>query len=209
MTLSVPGRLANASFPRRLFCSLAEGIVTEPITGYGFAERLCFEQSDDINHCPRLCGVGTRHKRLVGIKQLHVYALRLNVSEEYPPTGGEWADELVSRSDVDTIISCIISSGFVSRKKVVNALDDVLLPVVKSTDSEVTLNRFHHLFDNVTFKKGLHVDFYLQDGSLTYRHREWTRTEKGTRTASGSWWFTIDSITTHWHLPRTKELRSG
>lgn len=154
-------------FRKRLFCSLAGGLVTEPITGYGFAERLCFEQSDDVRHCPRLCGVGTRQKRLVGIKQLHVYAVGLYVSEEFTPGGSEWAEELVSRSDVDKIISCIISSGFVSRKKFVSALDDALLPMVRSTDSEATLSRFHDLFDNVTFKKGLHLDFFLRNGSMT------------------------------------------
>ncbi len=160
-----------ASWPFRsrlstLFASLSGGLVTEPCTGYGFAERLCFEQTDDVDHCPRLCGVGTRQKRLVGIKQLHVYAVGLYVGE-FTSTGGAWDEELVTRSDVDKIISCIISSGLVSRKKFVSALDDALIPAVKKTGSEATLGRFRQLFDDVAFKKGLHLDFYLRGGSLT------------------------------------------
>lgn len=150
-----------------LFASLSVGLVTEPCTGYGFAERLCFEQSDDVDHCPRLCGVGTRQKRLVGIKQLHVYAVGLYVGESFTSSGRAWDEELVARSDVDKIISCFISSGFVSRKKFVDALDDALVPAAKSTGSEATLSRFRHLFDDVAFKKGLHLDFYLRNGSLT------------------------------------------
>jgi hypothetical protein len=158
--------LPAASRHNRLFCSL--GFVTEPITGYGFASRLCFEQSDEVEHCPRLCGVGVRQKRLVGIKQLHVYALGLYVSENYAPEDTQpWDEELVKATDVDKIISCIISSSIVSRKKFVNALDDALLPAVKSTTSEATLGEFRTLFDNVAFRKGLHVDFYLRGGSLT------------------------------------------
>lgn len=149
-----------------LFASLSGRLVSEPCTGYSFAERLCFERTDDVDHCPRLCGVGTRQKRLVGIKQLHVYAVGLYVGE-FTSTGGAWDEELIARSDVDKIISCIISSGLVSRKKFVSALDDALLPAVKSTGSEATLSRFRHLFDDVDFKKGLHLDFYLRDGSLT------------------------------------------
>lgn len=163
-------------FPRGALCSLAAlaalATVTEPVTGHMFRERMCFEQSDDVDvtHCPRLCGVGTRQKRLVGIKQLHVYALGLYVSEDFAPSPQDarpWDEELVSRSDVDKIISIVISSSLVNRKKFVGALDDALLPVVESTSSEATLCRFRALFDNVTFKKGLHLDFYLRDGSLT------------------------------------------
>ena len=154
--------------PLALICSVSATSVLEPVTGYDFPSRLCFEMSDDIHHCPRLCGVGTRQKRLVGVKQLHVYALGLYVSEDYVPEDARmWDDELVGRSDVDKIISIVISSGFVSRKKFVNALDDALLPAVKATCSEATLNRFRDLFDNVAFKKGLHIDFYLRDGKLT------------------------------------------
>lgn len=159
-------------FPRGALCSVAAALatVTEPVTGHMFRERMCFEQSDDVTHCPRLCGVGTRQKRLVGVKQLHVYALGLYVSEDFAPSPQDarpWDEELVSRCDVDKIISIVISSSFVNRKKFVGALDDALLPVVESTSSEATLCRFRALFDNVTFKKGLHLDFYLRDGSLT------------------------------------------
>jgi hypothetical protein len=170
---SLDGLVASRKTPevlwdgsKKLFCSLGLASVTEPITGCRFAPRLCFHQADDVNHCPRLCGLGTRQKRLIGIKKIHVYALALYVDEGYSAGTQHWDEELVNRPEVDKIISCIISSSLVSRKKFLNALDERLLPEVRSSDSEATLGKFRGLFDNVSFRKGLNVSFFFRKGSV-------------------------------------------
>lgn len=153
--------------------------VTEKKTGVTFPGEFCLTPS----HCTSLAGVGTRQKRLAGIKSLDVYALALYVDEsgarstlhkktsakdegDFVKDQGVYTD-LINARRVEKNLMIVITSGLVKRKSFVEALNEQLEPPVTGTKSMETLSRFREQFDTIQFRKGLEISFTCHNGTLT------------------------------------------
>ena len=151
----------------------------EKRTGVEFAGEFCFHKK---HNCPSITGVGTRTKKVAGIKSIDVYALSLYVDEakivhslmqqryfahktpEQIAKHPHLFQELCNAETVEKSLVLVISSGLVKRKNFLEALETRLAPPLAKLKESAVLETFKEQFDGVEFKKGLEISFTFLDG---------------------------------------------
>ncbi|GBF94321.1 hypothetical protein Rsub_06943 [Raphidocelis subcapitata] len=143
----------------------------ESATGVAFPDNLCVLSN---KHCPGLAGVGVRAKRILGLKNINVYALGLYVDAHGAKRAlHKWKgcsaddlacnqkafDALVSSESFERSLRLVISFGALKRQQFIHALEERLAPALKKAGKSEVMPQFERLFDGVTFKKGTLVDF--------------------------------------------------
>lgn len=165
------------------FASLSSAVMThlppsgsksrkEQATGMEFPEECCVLTQKD---CPVLTGFGVRNKKLMGLKNIKVYAVGLYVdpkaakhllsskqadisAKQGIPEQGVF-DDLVRSNDIEKSLRMVISFGGVNQKNFWSALEERLEPAMKQAGDVAPLQEFGALFDDVNFKKGLQLNF--------------------------------------------------
>ncbi|KAI8103498.1 hypothetical protein M9435_004835 [Picochlorum sp. BPE23] len=155
--------------------------IKETRSGFVFPGELCLRPQD--RRCPRITGVGTRQKRLAGIKSLDIYAVALYVDESgvtsllgdralksadedsFAHDDAMFAD-LMKHSSLEKALRVVITSALVKRKAFVSALDEQLKPPLSGTASEETLANFGSMFDSVSFRKGMDISFFFERDAM-------------------------------------------
>eukprot|EP00798_Chlamydomonas_sp_ICE-L_P015760 gene15761-21883_t len=173
----------------------------EPSTHQYFPNDLCHNQKP----CPSLTGLGVRSKRILGIKNINIYAVGVYVDPAaakkalgcvmcpiyavgvyVDPAAAKKAlgskfskettaqdlahnqalfDEVVNNASFEKSLRLVISFGALKRDQFVDALEERLLPALKTySEPDSTLESFEKMFDDVSFQKGLEIVF-AQDGS--------------------------------------------
>ncbi|KAI8477278.1 MAG: chalcone isomerase [Monoraphidium minutum] len=145
--------------------------LTEPATGIAYPDTLCVATK---SHCPGLAGVGVRAKRILGLKNINVYALGLYVDASGAKKAlGKWKgssgdallksqaafDALVNTESFERSLRLVISFGGLKRATFVNALEERLAPPLRKAGKSAVMQDFERLFDNASFKKGTEIDF--------------------------------------------------
>lgn len=141
----------------------------EHATGLDFPEECCILTQ---KNCPVLTGFGVRNKKLMGMKNIKVYAVGLYVDPQAAKkaldgkvTAGSAApdqavfDELVQANNVEKSLRMVISFGGVNQKNFWSALQERLEPAMKQGGDMASLQEFGDLFNDVKFRKGLQLNF--------------------------------------------------
>jgi hypothetical protein len=117
-----------------------------------------------------------RAKRVLGLKNINVYALGLYVdapaakralrSSGLPsPNNQRPFDALVKNSEgVEKTLRLVITSNLVKRAAFVSTLEERLGPALRKVGEGKTFDAFAGLFDGVTFKSGTEVVFSTKAG---------------------------------------------
>ncbi|KAL3161040.1 hypothetical protein ABBQ38_009423 [Trebouxia sp. C0009 RCD-2024] len=149
-------------------------------TGMDFPEECCVLTD---KNCPVLTGFGVRNKKLMGMKNIKVYAVGLYVDPKAAKNllnskqAGISAksgipeqaifDDLVKSNDVEKSLRMVISFGGVNQKNFWSALQERLEPPMKKAGDVGPMQEFGALFDDIKFKKGLQLNFTSgKDGAL-------------------------------------------
>jgi hypothetical protein len=152
----------------------------EPRTGVEFGGEFCRVGGGAApGACPRLLGVGTRQKRLAGVKTLDVYALALYVDAAGAAralgggggggggagSGGAAALEaLRAARAVEKSIVLSITSSLVNRRNFLAALDERLAPPLAAAGAAPALAAFRAQFAAAAIGKGTRVAFTAAAG---------------------------------------------
>jgi len=151
-------------------------LLKETRTGCQFPEDYCTVGKD---HCPVLTGVGVRSKRVIGVKNIDVYAVGLYVDPvaakkvlgaKYKDASPEKLFEEIKKNDsVEKTMRLVISFKGLTYSRFWKALEERLAPELsKKGDSEV-LATFGSQFDGLKFYKGMSMSFTGKDGQLSTR----------------------------------------
>lgn len=138
-------------------------------------ERTGLEFPEEVNTASGsawLVGTGSRTKRILGIKDINVYALGLYVEPsaakkcltKYKDKDNaletqEFYNDVISSKDLGKTLKVIVSFGGLKRHHFVNAIEERLAPVMTADKDQVALEQFKHQFDDVAFHRGLQIDF--------------------------------------------------
>jgi len=178
MTFSLPTRVSFGSRRITPFASVSLAGRTfgrasaEAATGIQFPAEFCFLTK---KHCPELAGVGVRAKKLLGLKNINVYAVGLYVEphaakkalHEYKGQSGDAIvnnqaafDAVINNQSFEKTLRLVISFGALKRSQFVNALEERISPALKKLgEPDSTMKSFQQLFDGTSFKKGTEVAF--------------------------------------------------
>lgn len=149
----------------------------EPRTGTEFPKDFCHLSKAN---CPCLVGVGSRRKRLLGLKNVDVYALGFYIDEEAaqktlgPKFGSagssSWAkdqslcDEVVNSREVEKTVRIVITSGMVNHDRFLGSLKESLVPACEKAGDVESLPQFEQLFEGADFRKGMELAFTSTKG---------------------------------------------
>lgn len=151
--------------------SALHGGVVEKSTGTVYPLEYCCLKTKD---CPQLMGVGVRSKRILGIKNINVYALGLYVDGNHAKQAlrryqGVEPDaltqdqrfyaDLVEAHDVERTLRLVITFAHISRAQFVRALEERLNPFVERDEDKMLLQTFKQQFDEVDIRPGLEICF--------------------------------------------------
>jgi hypothetical protein len=144
--------------------------VREPRTGVDFDGEFC-RAGAAPGACPRLLGVGTRQKRLAGVKTLDVYALALYVDAAGAaralggaPGGAAALEALRAERAVEKSIVLSITSSLVNRRNFLAALEERLAPPLAAAGAAPVLAAFRAQFAAAAIGKGTRVAFTAAAG---------------------------------------------
>jgi len=144
----------------------------ESRTGTPFPKDFCHLSKAN---CPSLMGVGSRRKRLLGMKNVDVYALGFYIDEEAaqkalgPKFGSaesssleknqSLCDEVVNSKDIEKTVRIVITSGMLNHDRFLGGLKESLVPACKKAGDVESLPQFEQLFEGAEFKKGMELAF--------------------------------------------------
>lgn len=154
------------------------GFRRESHTAVEFPFEICHRTTKD---CPVLTGIGVRAKKLLGIKNINVYALGIYVDAhaakralskykgvqiEELKRDQSFYNEVIHSKSIDKTLRIVISFSHLSRRQFVSALEERLAPLLRKSD-QVALDAFTKQFDDVELKKGIEITFCDSAGRLT------------------------------------------
>lgn len=148
-------------------------------TGLEFPSVYCHKSKP----CAGLAGLGVRAKKILGIKNINIYALGIYVDSvaakkalagKYKGAGSVEAlsadqnlfDDVVSSSAFEKSLRLVISFGSLKRSQFVEALQERLEPRLKQAGEPASMDAFKKLFDDVAFHKGTEIVFVQEGGKL-------------------------------------------
>ncbi|KAK9816941.1 hypothetical protein WJX72_007231 [[Myrmecia] bisecta] len=157
-------------------------LLKELRTGCEFPEDYCTVGKD---HCPVLTGVGVRRKKVIGVKNIDVYAVGLYVdpvaakkvlgskcrgaSPDDLAAQQKLFDEVKKNDSIEKTMRLVISFKSLTHSRFWKALEERLAPELsKKGDSEV-LAAFGSQFNDLKFYKGMSMSFTGKDGQLSTR----------------------------------------
>uniref|UniRef100_A0A061RGD1 Chalcone-flavonone isomerase family protein n=1 Tax=Tetraselmis sp. GSL018 TaxID=582737 RepID=A0A061RGD1_9CHLO len=163
LTLGIPGQARDQS-------RNSESI-QEPATGLYFAREYCTRGE---KNCSSLAAVGVRAKRILGVKNVNVYAVGLYVDASAAKARlsnykGKSADDLVNNSQfyrefiaadgIEKTVRLKISYNGITRGAFWKALKERLEPPLEKAGEISTLEKFGGQFETVAFHRGLDIAF--------------------------------------------------
>ncbi|KAK9858010.1 hypothetical protein WJX84_001910 [Apatococcus fuscideae] len=132
--------------------------------------------------CPVLIGLGQRQKRLLGLKNVSVYAVGLYLDpskarqlvQKQPGLSPAALDklygELIQETESQKTLRMVITFGKVNADNFYSALSERLKPQMKTPEDEAALEEFGSRFRGVKFYKGMPLAFTTAGhGKLTTR----------------------------------------
>jgi len=175
LSMAVPGQKDPSKF------TTDAKTVKEAATGLEFSAEFC---PRDKSNCSQVAGLGVRAKRILGLKNINVYAVGLyvdaaGVRSKLGKYKGRDAEELVKSSNmykdfvassgVEKTLRLIINYGNISSDTFSNALKERMEPGLKSAGELKTMEKFTNLFTDVKFRKGLDITFTCAGDTMTTR----------------------------------------
>jgi len=162
----------SASLISRLGTATSDGKGRrEPHTQMEFPLTFCMNSKP----CSQLAAIGVRSKRLLGIKNLHIYAVGVYVdgaaakkalahqfkSSETEDLAKNQAmfDSLIAADSVEKTVRLVISFGSLKRTQFLDALEERLVPALKEAGESAVLDQFKDQFNSVEFRRGMEITF--------------------------------------------------
>ncbi|KAK9835190.1 hypothetical protein WJX81_004766 [Elliptochloris bilobata] len=155
----------------------------EAKTGTQFPGTFCHLRKKD---CPSIVGVGARAKRLLGVKNVDVYALGLYVDsaavkEKVAPKYRDQApgalsdsqqllDEVACCNEVEKTLRIVVTSGLVNQSRFTKGIRESLTQPLQKAGALQPLDDFEARFAGAEFHKGMEVAFSnTRSGGLALR----------------------------------------
>ncbi|KAK9826643.1 hypothetical protein WJX74_007533 [Apatococcus lobatus] len=166
----------------------------EPATGASFPGLYCPDRVAS-QPCPLLIGLGQRQKRLLGVKNVSVYAVGLYLDPSsakkfvksargLSPQGLQQVyQELIQDTEAHKSLRMVITFGKVNAGNFYSALSERLKPQMQTPEEHAALEEFGARFSGIKFYKGMPLAFTTSgNGKLTTRIDE---QEVGTTASPG------------------------
>ncbi|CAG9465343.1 unnamed protein product [Pedinophyceae sp. YPF-701] len=154
----------------------AAAAVLEPKTGISFPGEFGFQSGDDTRCSLTLAGVGVRNKRLVGIKNINVYAVGMYADpdavrgklgeacagrpREDVATDQAVLDSLV-RGELESGLRLVIAFGGLTRQRFISGLRERLDPLLKKEGKPEVCDAFAAQFDDIQLRRGCEIAFHM------------------------------------------------